>query len=313
MYSGATGVRRLTFISPNAEALGLFGLSVAGIADVNGDGKGDVAVGAPNENPLGSPADCGRVYIFNGYTGALLRTLASPNQQANGGFGTSIAAIPDLNGDGRGDLVVGALFEHLGVSPDRCGRAYVYSGATGALLFTLVSPQQQLEGTFGNSVAGVPDANGDGKGDILVGAPYEKVGNNPDASGRAYLFSGANGTLLRQFAAGSPVENDVFGFSIAGCSDLNGDSRGDIIIGSKAKTVPGSPARAGRVYIYSGSTGAFLKFYASPNQEADGEFGAAVAGLSNMNGDGKGNAGVGAPKENVGGTADAGRAYIFKN
>jgi hypothetical protein len=312
LFSGATGVRRLTLASPNAEPLGLFGLAVAGLADITGDGKGDLLIGAPNENPGGSPADCGRAYLFNGYTGAFIRTLASPSQQANGGFGTSVAAVPDLNGDGRGDFVVGALFEHPGLAPDRAGRAYVYSGATGTLLFTLVSPQQQADGTFGNSVAGVPDVNGDGKGDILVGAPYEKVGANPDASGRAYLFSGANGALLRQFAAGGPVENDIFGFSVAGCSDLNGDGRGDIIIGAKAKSVAGSPANAGRVYVYSGATGAFIKTLVSPNQEAGGEFGAAVAGLSNMNGDGKGNPGVGAPKEDVSGKADAGRAYIYK-
>jgi hypothetical protein len=312
LFSGATGVRRLTLVPPNAEALGLFGLAVAGLADVNGDARGDIAVGAPNENPGGSPADCGRVYIFSGWNGVLLRTLASPNQQVNGGFGTAVAAVPDLNGDGRGDLVVGALFEHPGGAPNRAGRAYVFSGATGALLFTLVSPREQADGTFGNSVAGVPDVNGDGKGDVLVGAPYEEVGNNPDASGRAYLFSGANGALLRQFAAGNPIVNDIWGFSVAGCTDLNGDSRGDVIIGAKAKTVPGSPVGAGRVYIFSGATGAYLKAYISPNQEADGEFGASVAGLFNMNGDGKGNAGVGAPKENGGGITDAGRAYFFR-
>lgn len=312
MFSGATGVRRLTMSSPNAESGGLFGLAVAGLADVSGDGKGDIAVGAPNENPDLSPADCGRVYIFNGFTGAVLRTLASPNQQSNGGFGTAISGVPDLNSDGRGDIVIGALFEHPGGAPDRAGRAYVFSGATGALLFTLVSPQQQANGTFGNSVSGVPDVNGDGKGDILVGAPYEKVGNNPDASGRAYLFSGANGALLRQFAAGGPVQDDIFGFSVAGCSDLNGDAKGDVIIGAKAKTVPGYPANAGRAYVYSGATGVFIKTLASPNQQVGGEFGASVTGLSNMNGDGKGNPGVGAPKEDVAGNADAGRAYIYR-
>jgi hypothetical protein len=313
VFSGATGVRRLTLLSPNSEIGGHFGWAVAGLTDVTGDGRGDIAVGAPAEDPGGSPLDCGRVYIFNGFTGAFIRTLASPNPEANGGFGTAVSEVPDLNGDGRSDILVGALFESPGIAPNRAGRAYVFSGANGALLFTLVSPQQQEDGTFGNGVAGVPDVNGDGKGDLLVGAPYETAGGAPDASGRAYLYSGANGALLRQFAPGGPVANDIFGFSVAGCPDMNGDGRGEIIIGAKAKTVQGNPANAGRVYVYSGINGAFLKAYASPNQQAGSEFGASVAGVFNINGDNKGNVATGAPKEDLPGKVDAGRAYMFKN
>jgi hypothetical protein len=311
VFSGATGVRRLTLIGHEG---GQFGAAVAGFADVTGDGRGDIAVGAPqftpDDNFIWVPE--GRVYVFNGWNGALVRSLNSPSPQpAMSDFGAAVASVPDADGDGRPDIAVGAPRESIG-NHSWVGRVYIYSGATGILLHTLTSPHPQWSGLFGASVAGVPDVNGDGRGDILVGAPDEIVGNNPDAAGRAYLFSGKTGALLRQLAAGNPSANDRFGSSVAGVADLSGDGRGDLIIGAKGKTVPGSPEAAGRVFIYSGSSGAFLRSYASPNQEAGGGLGGAVAGLDDVNGDGKGDVGVGARYEDVPPKADTGRAYMFR-
>ena len=86
------------------------------------------------------------------------RTLASPTAEANGGFGDNVAGVPDANGDGRGDLLVGAPSENGGATD--AGRAYLFSGATGALLRTLTSPNAEVSGAFGEAVAGVPDADG---------------------------------------------------------------------------------------------------------------------------------------------------------
>ena len=88
----------------------------------------------------------------------LLHELASPDQDRFGSFGYSVAGVPDADGDGRSDLLVGAP----GDGPLSPGRAYLVSGVNGALLYELVSPNEQFDGNFGYSVAGIPDADGDG-------------------------------------------------------------------------------------------------------------------------------------------------------
>jgi hypothetical protein len=297
VFSGSNGLRRITMKLPFVAE------EIAGLKDVTGDGRGDLAVGAPGYRPDGSFLPVGRVYIYNCVNGTPVRHLDSPsNQAANSDFASSLAGIPDVNGDGRPELAVGAPGEA------GTGRVYLFSPAGGLLLRTLVSPHSQSDGQFGASVSGVPDVNGDGCGDILIGAPHEIVGNNPDWAGRAYLYSGKTGVLLRQFGAGSPAWHDQFGCSVAGASDLNGDGRGDIIIGCRGRN-----EQAGRVFVYSGATGVFLRGYASPNQEEFGAFGVCVAGLGDINGDGKGDIGVGAQFESVAPVDGAGRAYMFQN
>ena len=55
------------------------------------------------------------------------------------------------------------------------GHAYVFSRATGAVLGTLASPDPEFSGHFGGSVSGLPEADGDGKGDLLIGAAGERA------------------------------------------------------------------------------------------------------------------------------------------
>ena len=85
---------------------------------------------------------------------------------------------------------------------------------------TLVSPNSGA--SFGHAVAGVQDATGDGKGDILVGANGENSGAN--ASGRAYLFDGATGGLVHQLVPPNPEFLGVFGWSVAGVPDATGET-----------------------------------------------------------------------------------------
>ncbi len=305
LYSGASGALLRTLQSPNPEASGEFGVSVAGVPDANGDGRGDLLVGAWQED--GGAANSGRAYLFSGATGALLRTLQSPNPETIsffGNFGEAVSGVPDANGDGRGDLLVGARFENGG--PRDAGRAYLFSGATGALLRTLTSPNAEADGSFGVSVSGAPDANGDGRGDLLVGARGES-GGAPDA-GRAYLFSGATGTLLRTLTSPNPGTNGEFSV-VSGVPDTNGDGRGDLLVGAPDES-PGGAFSAGRAYLFSGATGTLLRTLTSLNIEQGGAFGEAVSGVLDADGDGRGDLLVGASGED-GGTQNAGRAYLF--
>ena len=115
----------------------------------------------------------------------LLRTLDTPNPQEGAYFGTSVT-VGDVNDDGKADVAVAAPWEAVGGN-DYVGRVYVFSGADGSLLHTLDTPNPQEEDRFGSSLA-VGDVSGDGKANVVVGAPGENVGANA-YQGRAYVFT----------------------------------------------------------------------------------------------------------------------------
>ncbi|MFM9995412.1 MAG: integrin alpha [Phycisphaerales bacterium] len=301
-----------SFVTNNPTPSGFFGGAIAGVPDLNGDGRGDVVIGAPGEGPSGTATFRGRVYVYSGSSGALIRTLLSPNAQTNGLFGDSVAGIPDVNGDGRGDIVVGAPGEDPGTTPVGAGRAYIFSGATGQLLRVLASPSNEQGGSFGDAVSGISDVNGDGRGDVVIGAPKEDPGASPDDCGRAYTYSGATGALISKLLPPTPEIDGEFGFSVAGVADVNGDGRGDVIVGAPGEDPGAAPTDCGRAYIYSGATGLRLRTLASPGQEAGGRFGEAVGGVPDVNADGRGDVVVGAPDEDPGASPlGCGRAHVY--
>src|SRR5205085_4501549 len=158
-----------------------FGSAVANAGDVNHDGVNDLIVGAPGAS---------KAYVFNGATGAHIFTMtspAAPNANLIPSFGNAVAGGVDLNGDGVPDFVIGAPNEK-GLQ----GAAYVFSGSNGALLRSLKGPRQGFA-KFGTSVAVTPDVTGDGRPDILVGAPDVPVSGLQNA-GEVLIFK-ANGRL----------------------------------------------------------------------------------------------------------------------
>ncbi|MEP0842594.1 MAG: FG-GAP repeat protein [Phycisphaerae bacterium] len=320
IYSGVTNQLVAALNSPNPESDGLFGYSVSGIPDVNGDGKADFIIGAFREDVPASPAalvDAGRAYLYSGADGTLLRTLVSPNPLSVGCFGYSVAGVPDVNGDGRGDVVVGAYLEEVSGGQADAGRAYLFSGATGALLATLKPPVEDFTGNFGWSVSGIPDVNGDGRGDVIVGA-LNGNGGWPDGKGQVYLFSGATGQWLRTIDSPNGEAGGSFGSAVLGISDVNGDGRGDLLIGAPAENVPnpGQPTQqienAGRAYLFSGSSGGLLASYVSANPETSGKFGSSVGYVPFASSVCLWGVLIGAPQEDPGSSPNnAGRAYLF--
>ena len=183
------------------------GLSVNGLGDINGDGLADIVIGAPFADPSGNSS--GSAYVVFGKTGfGASRELATLNGadgfrldglRADDRSGFSVSAAGDVNGDGFGDILVGAYgFDRLGAYS--AGAAYVVFGK--AQGFAAVIDLGSLNGDtgfriegaarddfLGVTVAAAGDVNGDGFADIVVGA--EGAGNNAlNLSGSTYVIYG---------------------------------------------------------------------------------------------------------------------------
>ncbi len=232
----------------------------------------------------------------------LLLTLDNPDAQTKAVFGYSLTA-GDVNGDGKADIVVGAPYFNVSCNT---GRAYVFSGADGSLLYTLGSPNQRSGAKFGKSVA-AGDVNGDGKGDVVVGVSGEDLCSSK-VQGQAYVFSGADGSLLYTLGAPNPQVNTHFGDSVV-VGDVNGDGKADIAVAASAGTV-GENVWQGQVYIFSGVDGSLLFTLDAPTPQPLAFFGQSL-GVGDVNGDGKADVAVGASGKDVGGNKGQGQAYVF--
>jgi len=298
LISTADGTRLQTFVSPNAQDNERFGRAVASVEDIDGDQVQDVIVGADIETVNGE-STAGRVYLFSGADGTLLETIESPSPEKDGFFGRDVSGAGDVDGDGAGDVLIGT-------SETTDGRAYLFSGSDGGLLDTLDPSSGE---NFGHSVSGIEDLNGDGVEDLLVSDPQRTV-NGKTGAGQVFLFSGADGSIIRRLESPNLEEDGGFGEGVAGVDDLDGDGEPDILVGAVSETVEGTNF-AGRVYSFSGADGSHVRTLTSPNVENAGDFGGDVAGLGDVNGNGAADILVGASGETVKSISGAGRAYLY--
>ncbi len=180
------------------------GVSVSSAGDVNGDGYGDVLVGAPYYD--NGQADEGRALLFHGSATGLSTTPAwsGEGNQASALFGYSADSAGDVNGDVYGDVVVGAPAYDNGQTNE--GAAFVYYGSVSGLSATpdWTGESNQATANYGNSVSSAGDVNGDGYGDLVVGAPYYDGGQTNE--GRAFLYLGsASGLSATAGWTGNPT------------------------------------------------------------------------------------------------------------
>jgi hypothetical protein len=269
VFSGADHSVLHEFIGEEGDA---FGYDVNAAGDVNGDGFGDVIVGAAQADFSGFQT--GRVYVFSGADGTVLWT--EDGSTRNGFLGSAVGYVGDLNGDGATELVAGAFGAVTPNHPTR-GRAYVYDGATGTILFTLAptsgAPQARF-GQFFTSNAG--DVNGDRVPDIFVADYNSSV--EAKYAGKAYVFSGVDGSLLLMIAG---EEGDGLGPG-RGIGDINGDRHDDLIVAAYTNS-DGAPA-AGQTYLISGADGTVLRTITG-NIPFDFQ-GVDAVGLGDVSGDG---------------------------
>lgn len=198
-----------------------FGWHVRNVGDVDDDGVADFATSAPNG--FGSDLS-GWVAVYSTRGG---QRLWSRRGRPGDRLGFTIAAAGDVDGDGTPDVIAGA--------PDG-GRVQVLAGATGTPLHVFESDSP--ERGFGRSLAGVGDVDDDGHADLLVGA----TDPGPSSPGRAVLFSGRDGSILRQWFGG---DRHWLGERVAGVAPAG--------TGPYAIGVPhGGAAGTGRILVFSG-------------------------------------------------------------
>ncbi len=273
-----------------------FGVRVAGVGDVNGDGYADLAVGAAT-----AMRSLGRAYVFHGGATGLSTTPATTltGVDASGIFGVVLASAGDVNGDGFGDVAVAAQSALTAT-----GRVYLYLGSATGLGTTaaavLTGPDGMLS-DFGVALA-AGDVNGDGYSDLVVGASRVAT-----FVGRAYLYlgsaAGLSTTPARTWSGTMGTDTNV-GSSLAVC-DLNRDGFADVALWGN------DPATGGRVRVFAGGDtgpGATALTTLTAPEGASSGYGVAMQCGGDVGGAGFGSLLVGAP---LGGEMRTGTVYRY--
>jgi hypothetical protein len=220
-----------------------FGWVGANLGDLNNDGANEFAVTAPFYP--GSPPFWGRVSVYNGRDGSVLRVITGLPGNI---MGYTAASAGDVNNDDVPDYIMGGIGSYFGATP---GRVLVYSGATHTALHDLPGPNGF---GFGSSVGGGIDANQDGFDDIIVGAQYYSSTLGlpaPNGPGRVLVYSGMDGSLL-WFKDGLAA-GDALGTGVGWLPDLDNDGIGEVLAAAS-----GASNGTGRAYILSGANGAVI-------------------------------------------------------
>ena len=306
------------------------GYAVAGGGDLNGDGFDDLVLGAPYNDDAGT--DGGKAYVLFGHaygwstdtalSAADSRLLAEAYDNL---AGYSVAIASDVNGDAVDDLMIGAPWGRIGA--DHVGKVYVLFG--GAEAWSSEMPLADVGVSFvgeyeydnaGAAGAGIGDSNGDGYGDLVIGAPAFTSGT---MNGKTYIvLGGVSGWSTDQPLASSDSSflgedaGDMSGWTVSGGHDLDADGTTDLLIGAPHDADYGSTG-AGHVYLERGSLAGWSPGADLSSSDASvfpesgiEELGWFVSGAGDYNGDGVDDFLVGSPM-NCAGCVGPGGVRLF--
>ncbi|MBK7949142.1 MAG: FG-GAP repeat protein [Deltaproteobacteria bacterium] len=303
-----------------------FGWGVAGAGDVNGDGFDDVVVGAAMYDA--GEGDGGAAFVFAGGPSGIfdgdLDSAATRivSDQPGSWMGISVSGAGDVNGDNYDDVVIGAYQYSAGEPAE--GAAFVYLGNAAGIADgkpTTASARiesDQASGLLGWSVSGAGDVNADGYDDVIVGARNYSAGE--PSEGAAFVYLGGSPGIVggNPAAAASQLESNQagaqFGFAVSDVGDANGDGYDDVVVGSRYYE-SGEPSE-GAAFLFLGGTSGIVDggpetaVSRYESNQANAEFGRAVSGAGDLNGDGYDDLIVGAPFYDAG-ESNEGAAFVF--
>jgi subtilisin family serine protease len=253
VHDATTRAPLFTLTAPDAAAGDEFGFAVAAVGD-------DLLVGAPYKD-VGGAEDAGGAYLFDGATGAFLRTLDDPVPLESDLFGFAVAGV-------SGTAAVGAPWADDLVAPD-LGAVHLFDPATGANLRTLRNPSSASL-TLGWALAPLGP-------NLIVGAPGGSA--VPQA---AHLFdadpaSPGYGTILRSFPTPATTPEIAltlfFGSVVLGLDDR-------VVIGDPIALVRGEPnLLSGAAFVFDAGSGALLDVVTDPQPDNGGRFATSMARL----------------------------------
>ena len=274
------------------------GFSVAGAGDLDGDGFDDLAIGVPDAGAGGE------VLVFrggpDGPRSAPDRTLSGPTSSD---FGWALSGAGDVNEDGYDDLAVGApSFAGGGAgsvalfrgSPNGVATAAAWRGST------------QFDGSASGAALATGEIDGDGRADVISGAP------SWSGRGRVDVYRGPGPSSGSLYASASSAEGDEsnagFGGAIA-AGDVDGDGLDELFIGSP--TASGGGTRRGRVTMLRASGGGWAEVGSMSGTSNDSRLGWDVAFVGDVDGRDGADLLVSAAFLNTGGDFSAGRVLLL--